>query len=70
MFVPIVNLVSVFRTGGRIQQAQIAAGAAERCSGGLGLLFGILGGFQTVYYQSQINKVWDRHGNPPENTAV
>jgi Domain of unknown function (DUF4234) len=63
-------IVSIINTGSRIQQAQKAAGASERCSGALGLLLAIVGGFHHVYYQSQINKVWDRYGNPPENTRL
>ena len=67
---PIVNLVSVVRTGCRIRQAQEAAGTSERCSGGLGFLFVLLLGTHLVYYQSQLNKVWDRYGNPPEGTPL
>ena len=62
--------VSVYRTGDRIQQAQTTSGATERCNGWLGILFYILGGFNMVYYQSQLNKVWDRHGSPEEGTVV
>jgi hypothetical protein len=36
----------------------------------LGLLLLILGMFNMVYYQSQLNKVWDRYGNPEEGTVV
>ncbi len=56
--VPIANLVSLFNTGGRIEQAQVKSGVAERCSGILGVVLGILGGFSVVYYQSQLNKMW------------
>jgi drug/metabolite transporter (DMT)-like permease len=62
--------VSVYRTGDRIQHAQTTSGATERCNGWLGILFYMLGGFNMVYYQSQVNKVWDRHGNPEEGTVV
>jgi drug/metabolite transporter (DMT)-like permease len=66
----IPTIISIINTGSRIQQAQKAAGASERCSGGLGLLFAILGGFHHVYYQSQINKVWDQYGNPEPGTVL
>jgi drug/metabolite transporter (DMT)-like permease len=66
----IFSWVSVYRTGDRIQQAQTTSGANERCNGWLGLLLFILGGFNMVYYQSQLNKVWDRHGNPEEGTVI
>jgi hypothetical protein len=36
----------------------------------VGLLLIFLWGTHTVYYQSQINKAWDVHGNPPEYTVV
>jgi drug/metabolite transporter (DMT)-like permease len=62
--------VSVYRTGDRIQQAETTSGANERCNGWLGILLYMLGGFNMVYYQSQLNKVWDRHGNPEEGTVV
>ena len=70
LFVPIVNIVSVVRTGSRIRQAQEGAGTSERCSGGLGFVFSLLLGTHLVYYQSQLNKVWDRYGNPPEGTPL
>jgi hypothetical protein len=63
-------IVSIINTGSRIRQAQQTAGAEERCSGGLGLLLAILGGFHHVYYQSQLNKVWDKYGNPAEDTVL
>jgi drug/metabolite transporter (DMT)-like permease len=62
--------VSVYRTGDRIQQAETTSGANERCNGWLGILLYMLGGFNMVYYQSQLNKVWDRHGNPEEGTVI
>jgi drug/metabolite transporter (DMT)-like permease len=62
--------VSVYRTGDRIQQAQTTSGANEPCNGWLGILLYILGGFNMVYYQSQLNKVWDRYGNPEEGTVI
>jgi hypothetical protein len=62
--------VSIYNTGRRIAQAQEAAGAQVTCVPIIGLLLTFLWSTQTVYYQSQINKVWDRHGNPPEFTPV
>jgi hypothetical protein len=62
-------IVSFVRTGGRIRQAQQAAGRPEACSGGVGFLLQIFS-FGIVYYQSQLNKVWDAHNNPEAGTAV
>jgi hypothetical protein len=63
-------IVSIYNSGTRIRQAQQTSGAEERCSGGLGLLLAFLGGFHHVYYQSQLNKVWDKYGNPPEDAVL
>ncbi len=62
-------IVSMVKTGGRISQAQRAAGSNDRCSGLVGLLLSVVG-FGVVYYQSQVNKVWDQHGNPEPGTVV
>jgi hypothetical protein len=70
LFVPIANIVSVVRTGGRIAQAQVGAGAPGRCSGGLGFLFGLLFATHIVYYQGQLNEVWAQHGSQAPGTAV
>jgi hypothetical protein len=66
----IATIVSLVKTGGRISQAQRASGTTARCSGGLGLLFALLLATHLVYYQSQLNKTWDRHGNPPPGSPV
>ncbi len=56
--IPIANLVTIYNCGGRIEQAQVKTGVPERCSGVIGLVLGLLGGFSVVYYQSQLNKIW------------
>lgn len=65
----IPTLVSIVKSGSRIARAQQGAGLPPRCSGLVGLLLWLLG-FGTVYYQSEINKVWAQFGSPPEGTAV
>ena len=67
---PIANIVTVVKTGGRIAQAQRSAGISSRCSGGLGILLAILFGLNVVYYQGQLNKLWEQHGNQPAGTTV
>jgi hypothetical protein len=62
-------IVSWVKTGGRIAQAQRLAGSTERCSGLVGVLLALIG-FGSVYYQSQINKVWDAYGNPLPGTPL
>ena len=70
LFVPIANLVSLVKTGGRIGQAQRFGGLGSRCSGVLGIVFAILFATHLVYYQSQLNKLWAQHGNQPPGTRV
>jgi hypothetical protein len=65
----ITTIVTWVKTGGRIAQAQRLASSNFRCSGLFGLLLAIIG-FGSVYYQSQINKVWDRYGNPEPGTPI
>lgn len=62
--------VSIFKTGRRIAQTQQAAGVPERCSGLLGLVLVLVFDLWVVYYQSQLNKVWERHGHPEPGTVV
>lgn len=62
--------VSIYRTGGRIAEMQRRAGLQPTCSGGLGILLIFVFGTWTLYYQSQLNKVWERYGNPPEGSPI
>ena len=62
--------VSAYRTGTRIAQAQAAAGLPATCSGGLGILFAILFSTHTVYYQGQLNKIWESYPGATEGVIV
>ncbi|MFD0692354.1 DUF4234 domain-containing protein [Actinomadura fibrosa] len=62
-------LIVFVKLGGRIAQAQRAAGLPETCSGGMGFLLGIFG-FGVLYYQIQLNKVIDRYGDTPAGQQV
>ncbi|WP_329521492.1 DUF4234 domain-containing protein [Spirillospora sp. NBC_01491] len=62
-------LVMYVKLGGRIAQAQRAAGLPAECSGGMGFLLGIFG-FGVLYYQIQLNKVVDRYGDTPPGQQV
>jgi hypothetical protein len=66
----IPTFVSIYCTGVRIAMAQRAAGQPETCVPIIGLLLSFVLSTHQVYYQSQINKVWDPYGNPPEFTPV
>ncbi|MFD0904896.1 DUF4234 domain-containing protein [Actinomadura sediminis] len=62
-------LVMWVKLGGRIAQAQRAAGLPASCSGGIGFLLGLIG-FGVLYYQIQLNKVVDRYGGTPPEQQV
>jgi hypothetical protein len=63
-------VATIVKTGGRISQCQQETPTRSRCSGFLGILFAVLLGTHIVYYQSQLNKIWDSHGSPAPGTAV
>ena len=67
VLVGIPPVVSWAHTTSRIQRAQKLAGSGSRCSM---LLSFVCLGFGNVYVQSQLNKVWDQFGNPPERTPI
>ncbi len=62
-------LIMYVKLGGRIAEAQRAAGLQPSCSGGMGFLLGIFG-FGVLYYQIQLNKVVDRYGDTPAGQQV
>jgi hypothetical protein len=62
-------LIMWVKLGGRIAEAQRAAGLQPSCSGGMGFLLGIFG-FGVLYYQLQLNKVTDRYGDTPAGQQV
>jgi hypothetical protein len=65
LFLP--PFISWAHTTTRIQKAQKLAGSQARCSL---LLAYVSSFFAMVYVQSQLNKVWDQYGNPPEGTPI
>jgi hypothetical protein len=67
LLIGIPTILSYVHTSSRIQKAQKLAGSAKRCSALIAL---VCVGFAPVYIQSQLNKVWDRYGNPPLGTPI
>lgn len=63
-------LISYYNAGGRIRNAQRAAGLAGTCSGGIGVLLMFVFGLGTLYYQSELNKIVDRYGPTPPGNQV
>ncbi|WP_030166216.1 DUF4234 domain-containing protein [Spirillospora albida] len=62
-------LIMYVKLGGRIAQAQRAAGLQPSCSGGVAFLLGLIG-FGVLYYQLQLNKVIERYGDTPAGQQV
>jgi|SRR5271165_3080969 len=62
--------VSIYRTGERIGQMQAAAGLQVSCNGVIGLIASFILGLHALYYQSELNKIWEALGSIPEGTIV
>ena len=70
-FIIVPPFVSFYHTGKRIAAMQRAAGLPETCSAVIGLILQVfVFGSGTLFYQFELNKVWDRFGNPPPGTPV
>jgi len=61
--------ISVYRCGKRIAQMQRAAGVPSTCNSWVGLILYFFFGLHALYYQHELNHVWDRY-NQPEGTTV
>jgi Domain of unknown function (DUF4234) len=62
--------ISIYRTGDRIAKMQRAAGLEPTCSAIIGLLLTFVFHLESLYYQYELNRIWDHYGNPSEGTAV
>lgn len=62
--------VSIYRTGQRIGAMQRAAGMAPTCSGVIGVILAFVFGLYSLYYQHELNRLWDHLGNPLEGSQV
>ena len=63
MYVPIANVVSLWRGGDRIRRAQARAGIEPTCVPIRGLLLTVLLALNIPYHQSQLNKAWTAAGS-------
>lgn len=70
-FILVPPFVSIYNTGDRIAASQRAAGIPATCNPLVGLLLWIFV-FSTgsVYYQAEMNKIWDHYGNPQEGSNL
>jgi hypothetical protein len=62
--------VSIYRTGERIAKMQSAAGLEPTSSAIIGLLLTFAFHFEMLYYQNELNRIWDHYKNLPEGTPV
>ncbi len=62
--------ISIYRTGGRIAQMQRAAGLEATCNGWIGLILVFLFSLDRLYYQYELNRIWEHYGNPREGSVV
>ena len=58
LFVPIVNYVSIYRTGQRVQRMEERTGIQRVVEPVLGLLGAFVFGLYVPYYQDHLNTVW------------
>jgi Domain of unknown function (DUF4234) len=61
--------VSIYRTGTRIAQMQRRAGMEPSCNGLIGLILSFFAGLHALYYQYELNRIWD-HQNAYQTTRA
>lgn len=66
----VAPLISFYNTGQRIQNAQRAAGLAPTCSPIVACLLAFVFGLNTLYMQSELNKVVNRYAGAPEGSVI
>ncbi|GGP98711.1 hypothetical protein BKA00_005776 [Actinomadura coerulea] len=57
--------VSIFRTGERIARMQDSAYRRPSCNGWIGLILSFFFGLHALYYQIELNRVWDYRAQAP-----
>jgi hypothetical protein len=66
----IAPIVSYHNAGARIRNAQRSAGLAPSCSPALCWILWFVFGLNSLYMQSQLNKIVDRYAGAPTGTRV
>ncbi|WP_052848680.1 DUF4234 domain-containing protein [Streptomyces avicenniae] len=69
-FIYVPMFITAYNTGKRVAQAQRAAGMAPTCSPAISCVLVLLLSAHALYLQSEINKINDHYGNPPEGTQI
>ena len=62
--------VSIYRTGARIGQMQEDAGMERSCNGWIGLVLSFFFSLHVLYYQYELNRIWNQLGDPQEGSLV
>lgn len=62
--------VSVYRTGRRIEQVQRSAGMAPTCNAAVGVALLFVFHLTPLYYQLELNRVWERYEYVAEGEVV
>ncbi|MFF9866348.1 DUF4234 domain-containing protein [Streptomyces sp. NPDC013953] len=62
--------VSVFNTGQRIARMQRSAGMQPTCNPWIGLILVFLFSLHSLYYQHELNQIWEHYRNPVEGEQV
>lgn len=57
-------LISIYRTGERVQRMQANAGISDRCEPWINLVLAFIFGLDRLYLQIQLNKLWDAYLRP------
>ena len=70
VFIIVPPFVSTYQTGLRIARMQEDAGLTPTCQGWIGLVLMFVASLQSLYYQSELNKIWAHLGNPEEGSEV
>lgn len=62
--------ISVFNTGDRIARMQRSAGMRPSCNPWIGLILALVLGLYPLYYQYELNRLWEHCGSPAEGAPV
>jgi hypothetical protein len=69
-FIIVPPFVSTWRAGERIAQMQRTAGLEPTCQPWIGFVLMFVFSLQSLYLQSELNKIWAHLGYPEEGTQV
>lgn len=57
--------ISIFRTGERVARMQDSANRQPSCNGWIGLILSFFFGLHALYYQIELNRIWDHRIEGP-----